>query len=83
MIPKRSNAFAHLNLFAVNRDEEGEMYIDREDRQRVFHKMFHGVVKLGVENARKEGGETGRAAAALAKVLQDGMSDYSGVDDTL
>jgi pre-rRNA-processing protein IPI1 len=82
MIPTRSNAFAHLNLFGSSRDEEGEMYIDREDRQRVFRKRFQAVVELGVENAKKEGGEAGRAAAVLAKMLKEGMDDYSGVDDT-
>ncbi|KAF8853161.1 hypothetical protein BDZ45DRAFT_677864 [Acephala macrosclerotiorum] len=82
MIPTRSNAFAHLNLFGSSRDEEGEMYIDREDRQRVFEKNFLAAVNAGVENARKEGGEAGRAAAVLAKVLKEGMADYSAVDDT-
>ena len=82
MIPTRSNAFAHLNLFGSSRDEEGEMYIDREDRQRVFHKRFQAAVEVGVANAKKEAGEAGRAAAVLTKVLKDGMSDFSGVDDT-
>ena len=82
MIPTRSNAYAHLNLFGGVRDEEGEMYIDREDRQRVFHKYFKGAVDIGVENARKEGGEVGRAAAVLAKVLQEGMEDYDIGNDT-
>jgi pre-rRNA-processing protein IPI1 len=82
MIPTRSNAFAHLSLFGSSRDEEGEMYIDREDRQRVFHKRFQAAVETGIANAKKEAGEAGRAAAVLTKVLWDGMSDYSGVDDT-
>ncbi|KAE9379995.1 hypothetical protein N431DRAFT_325150 [Stipitochalara longipes BDJ] len=82
MIPTRSNAFAHLNLFGSSRDEEGEMYIDREDRQRVFQKLFQPAVEAGMANAKKEGGEAGRAAAVLAKVLKEGMADYSGVDDT-
>ncbi|TVY45026.1 Pre-rRNA-processing protein [Lachnellula subtilissima] len=84
MIPTRSNAFAHLNLFGSSRDEEGEMYIDREDRQRVFQKRFQAAVQVGMEIARKEAGEVGRAAAVLNKVLVEGMADYSGgVDDTL
>lgn len=82
MIPIRSNAFAHLNLFGSSRDEEGEMYIDREDRQRVFHARFRTAVDMGVTNAKKEAGEAGRAAAILTKVLREGMNDYSGVDDT-
>lgn len=82
MIPTRSNAFAHLNLFGSSRDEEGEMYIDREDRQRVFAKNFSAAVSGGVEIAKKEGGEAGRAAAVLAKLLKEGMADYSAFDDT-
>jgi pre-rRNA-processing protein IPI1 len=82
MIPTRSNAYAHLNLFGSSRDEEGEMYIDREDRQRVFHARFGAVVQVGLTNAIKEGGEVGRAAAVLTKVLKEGMADYSGADDT-
>lgn len=82
MIPTRSNAYAHLNLFGSSRDEEGEMYIDKEDRQRVFHTRFQAAVQVGVENAKKEGGEAGRAAAVLTKVLKEGMADYSGADDT-
>ena len=82
MIPTRSNAYAHLNLFGSLRDEEGEMYIDREDRQRVFHKCFQSAVEIGIESARKEAGEAGRAAAVLTKALRDGMSDYAGVEDT-
>jgi pre-rRNA-processing protein IPI1 len=82
MIPTRSNAYAHLNLFSTSRDEEGEMYIDREDRQRVFQARFQPIVQVGVENAKKEGGEAGRAAAVLTKVLREGMADYSGVGDT-
>ncbi|KUJ23433.1 uncharacterized protein LY89DRAFT_680188 [Mollisia scopiformis] len=82
MIPTSSNAFAHLNLFGSSRDEEGEMYIDREDRQRVFEKNFLAAVNTGVEIAKKEGGEAGRAATVLAKVLKEGMADYSAVDDT-
>ncbi|KAH6679126.1 pre-rRNA-processing protein-like protein ipi1 [Halenospora varia] len=82
MIPTRSNAFAHLNLFGSSRDEEGEMYIDREDRQRVFQKRFQEAVEVGIANAKKEAGEAGRAASLLSKVLLEGMADYSGVEDT-
>ena len=85
MIPSRSNAYAHLNLFGSTRDEEGEMYIDREDRQRAFARRFGVTVYKGVENAKKEGGEVGRAAKILEKILEEGMSDFDGVDgdDTL
>jgi pre-rRNA-processing protein IPI1 len=81
IIPTRSNAFAHLNLFGSPRDEEGEMYIDREDRQRVFNRRFQAAVEKGTIEAKKEAGEAGRAAAILTKVLREGMKDFSGVDD--
>jgi pre-rRNA-processing protein IPI1 len=82
MISTRSNAFAHLNLFGSSRDEEGEMYIDREDRQRVFHAKYQAAVEQGIVTTKKEAGEAGRAAAVLTKVLKEGMFDYSGVSDT-
>lgn len=75
MIPTRSDAYAHLNLFGAPRDEEGEMYLDRESRQRVFKNMFYDAIKKGVDDARKAGGESGRAAAMLNKVLVEGMKD--------
>jgi len=87
MLPKRSNAYGHLNLFGLTRDEEGEMYIDREDRQRVFAHRFQPAVEKGIYNAKKEAGEAGRAGAVLGRVLLDGMDDYNGdfndVYDTL
>ena len=76
MIPKRSNAFAHLNLFGPRRDEEGEMYVEREERQKVFHRRFGPTVEGGHQAAIKEGGEVGRAAARIGKVLAEGMKDF-------
>ncbi len=76
MIPTRSNAFAHLNLFGAVRGEEGEMYVEREERQRVFHRRFYATVYSNIEMARKEGGEGGRAAARVGKVLMEGMDGF-------
>ncbi|KAM5346743.1 hypothetical protein ACJ41O_009748 [Fusarium nematophilum] len=75
-IPRDSNAFEHLNLYGSRRDEEGEMYPSREARQRVFRRRFLGAVLKGTDQAKKEGGATGRAAATLTQVLDDGMDDY-------
>ena len=76
MIPKRSNAFAHLNLFGPQRDEEGEMYVEREERQKVFHRRFAPTVESGYRTAIKEGGEVGRAAAGIGKAVVEGMRDF-------
>jgi pre-rRNA-processing protein IPI1 len=72
----RSNAYAHLNLFGATRDEEAEMYEDREDRQRVFHDRAETAVVAGLEQATKGGGELGRAAAQLRKAVKEGMADF-------
>jgi pre-rRNA-processing protein IPI1 len=78
IISERSSAYAHLNLFGAARDEEAEMYEDREDRQRVFHSRAEAAVVAGLEQATKGGGELGRAAAQLRKVVKEGMADYNG-----
>jgi pre-rRNA-processing protein IPI1 len=76
ILSERSNAYAHLNLFGAVRDEEAEMYEDREDRQRVFHDRAETAVVAGLEQATKGGGELGRAAAHLRKVVKEGMADF-------
>lgn len=74
MIPSKSGPYAYLNLFGQPRDAEGEMYETREDRYRVFSEKFRIPIERGVENARKEGGDVGRASAAVAKVLREATS---------
>lgn len=63
MIPQTATPYAYLNLFGQPRDEDGEMYETPEDRRRVFANRFQGAIERGLENARREGGEIGRAAA--------------------
>ncbi|KAF1834554.1 pre-rRNA-processing protein-like protein ipi1 [Decorospora gaudefroyi] len=76
MLSGRSNVYAHLNLFGAARDEEAEMYEDREDRQRVFHERAEAAIITGLEQATKGGGELGRAAAQLRKAVKEGMTDF-------
>ena len=71
LLPHKSNAFGYLNLFGMPKDDETEMLEDREDRRRVFETSFSAAIGMGLEGARKEGGEVGRAAAALTKALRD------------
>ncbi|KAK5663189.1 hypothetical protein OQA88_6606 [Cercophora sp. LCS_1] len=70
-LPQVPNAFAYLNLFGAVRDEEGEMYPDRESRKRVFDTKWRGAIITGMEGAKKEGGLVGRAAAGLEKALNE------------
>lgn len=76
VLSERSNVYAHLNLFGATRDEEAEMYEDREDRQRVFHDRAESAIITGLEQATRGGGELGRAAAQLRKVVKEGMTDF-------
>lgn len=76
VISAQASPFAHLNLFGPGRDEEGEMYTERESRQRMFRLRFQTSVDKGIESAKKEGGEMGRAGAILGKVVTESMDDY-------
>jgi pre-rRNA-processing protein IPI1 len=78
--PQERDPFGYLNLFGLPRDEEGEAYTDREDRQRVFYHKWNAAVAKGVEEARKQGGAVGRAAVALNNVLKDGMKEFYRAD---
>lgn len=75
-IPRAPNPFAYLNLFGTRRDEDAEMYNDRESRQRVFHKRFLESFNRGIDQAKKEGGATGRSAVGLEQALKEGMDGY-------
>ncbi|GJC82896.1 pre-rRNA-processing protein IPI1 [Colletotrichum liriopes] len=75
-VPRTPNPFAYLNLFGTRRDEEAEMYNDRESRQRVFHRRFFDSFTRGVEQAKKEGGAIGRSAVQMDQALTEGMGGY-------
>ncbi|KAI4666460.1 uncharacterized protein J4E79_002499 [Alternaria viburni] len=76
VLSERSNVYAHLNLFGAARDEEAEMYEDREDRQRLFRDRAEAAIVAGLEQATKGGGELGRAGAQLRKAVKEGMADF-------
>ncbi|KAL8723827.1 MAG: hypothetical protein Q9181_007162 [Wetmoreana brouardii] len=80
LISKRSDCFSHLNLFGPARDEEAHIYEDREDRQRIFHRRFRASIEHGLEVAKQEGGEVGRAAAGVQKAIMEGMRDFEESD---
>ena len=75
-VPRTPDPFGYLGLFKPPRDEDGEVYRNREDRLEIFQKRFGEAVEVGVEMAKKEGGAAGRAAAVLDQVLKDGPGAY-------
>ncbi|KAI5201592.1 hypothetical protein E4T39_05134 [Aureobasidium subglaciale] len=72
----RSTPFRGLNLFGAPKDAENAMYDDAEARKRAFDDVTVRTVARGVSAAKKEGGEIGRAASGLEKVLVDGMGEF-------
>jgi len=80
MITQRSYVFRHLNLFSTPRNDDAAMYEDREDRQRVFNEKAEAAIVAGLEQAKKSGGEVGRAAAQLRKAVLEGMADFQGAE---
>ncbi|WEW56708.1 rRNA processing protein [Emydomyces testavorans] len=71
LLPTKSSPFAYLNLFGQPKDEEGEMYESPEDRLRVFAQRFQQPIQRGIDAARKDGGEVGRASAGVSRVLKE------------
>jgi len=74
LLPTKSNAYAHLNLFGTPKDEGNSMLDDREDRLQVFVKHFQAFILAGIDAAKREGGELGRASGLLAKTLALALS---------
>ena len=75
MLPNRSNAYGYLNLFGPPKDGDSQGYEDIEERRHVFRNTFGDRVAKGASAARREGGEVGRAAAAVSKALDEGLGD--------
>ncbi|MCJ1476056.1 rRNA processing protein [Lambiella insularis] len=75
VLARGSSAYAHLNLFGSPRDDDSEMYEHYEERRKVLSQNFQKALEKGLESARQEGGETGRAAAAVTKILVERMKD--------
>ncbi|RMZ78571.1 hypothetical protein DV738_g3801, partial [Chaetothyriales sp. CBS 135597] len=69
-IPGKSNAYGYLNIFGSPPDEKSQMLEDREDRLRCYNNSFATLVNGGISINRKEGGELGRAAGVLVKILE-------------
>ncbi|TKA22820.1 hypothetical protein B0A50_07719 [Salinomyces thailandicus] len=71
LLPKTSNPYGYLNLFGAPRDAEGEVYEGAEDRVEVFRELgLLASFTEGVKEAKKEGGEVGRAGSGVLKALR-------------
>lgn len=71
LLPTKSNTYGYLNLFGAPRDMESEMYDDAEGRnESLIESGLFDAFSSGVAEAKKEGGEVGRAASVVAKALR-------------
>lgn len=77
-IPTKSNAYGHLNLFGPPPDEDGAAYEDREERVEIYVRRFKMSIERGLDWARKEQGEVGRAAKGLERAVREGVEGYEG-----
>ena len=73
ILPTDSSCLAHLSLFGSSRDEEDERHEDTDIRRRVYRRRFEAAVKQGLETAKREGGEIGRAASVVERIVIQGM----------
>lgn len=73
VLAKTSSAYAHLNLFGSPRDDDSEMYEHYEERRNILSQRFRRALEKGLESARQEGGEIGRAAAGVSKIFAESV----------
>lgn len=76
MLSRRSNVYGHLNLFGETRNEDTEMYESLQDRQEVFHQRVEIAINTVIDRTSKSGGEIGRAATQLRRIIDKCMSDF-------
>ncbi|KAK6358578.1 rRNA processing protein [Orbilia blumenaviensis] len=78
MMPKTSNVYGYLNIFGIpaentsEEDAEGSSE-DCDSRRRVVKNVFEGSIRTGLQARLQEGGEVGRAAGAVLKILDKGL----------
>lgn len=83
LAPHRANPYAYLELFqsptsAQNDDminDDNKSYEDAADRRAVYLPLFHQAVRSGLDTCKKEGGEIGRSAAVVERVVAEGIAD--------
>lgn len=75
-IPTKSNAYSYLHLFGMPTDSDSQMLEDPEERLLVFNHRFRPSFMVGIEGAKREGGDLGRIAGQLSKII-----DMASVDE--
>lgn len=76
----RPAPFASLAMFGTSIDKDNAIYDDVASRQEALQKGLQRSIHRGMQEAKKEGGEIGRAATMLNKVLTDSMLAHELAD---
>ncbi|RVX69452.1 hypothetical protein B0A52_06515 [Exophiala mesophila] len=69
-MPTKSNPYAQLNLFGPPTDPGHQMLEGQDDRSELFSRSYYDIIGAGIDAAKKEGGELGRASGLLSKTLE-------------
>lgn len=85
MMPKTSNIYAHLSLFATpgvvenlnEEDAEGSAE-DFDSRRRIMKNVFEANIRVGLLAKLQEGGEPGRTAGSVLKTLDKALKMQEG-----
>lgn len=83
-LPEMSNPYGYLNLFGeVKEGDHGEegRFEDREERRNWLGTNYEGLVRQSLEDAKSHGGQAGRAAGVVLKVLASGFEGWKANDE--
>lgn len=68
-IPTKSNPYGYLHLFGSPPDLESRQLDDKSERIEVFKEKFYPKFVKSLERAKTEGGDIGRAAGQMLKII--------------
>ncbi|KAK6334038.1 rRNA processing protein [Orbilia brochopaga] len=81
LLPRTSNIYAHLSLFAtsvavenVNEEDAEGSAEDCDSRKRIMKNVFEGNIRAGLLARIQEGGEVGRQAGGVLKILDKALN---------
>lgn len=69
-ISAKSNRYGYLNLFGKPLDNDSRQLEDREERVLEFRDRFQARFTKSLASARQEGGEVGRSAGQILKIIE-------------
>ncbi|KAF3934902.1 hypothetical protein ABW19_dt0205537 [Dactylella cylindrospora] len=82
LLPRSSNVYAYLSLFAtagtvenVNEEDAEGSAEDLDSRRRIMKHVFESNIRAGLQARLQEAGEVGRAAGSVLKILDTALRE--------